>query len=116
MGSSLQLLATLTLLTVRSRQFISKYDSLRRVQLCSAGILVFLWKPGRCFHVSKQEENRPKRPNGVSSWTASQAQLWYYPNQSLKEQNFIMWSCELKIGGGSPLPPGMLDAPYPWCI
>ena len=45
MGSSLQLLATLTLLTVRSRQFISKYDSLRRVQLCSAGILVFLWKP-----------------------------------------------------------------------
>ena len=46
MGSSLQLLATLTPLTVRSRQFISKYDSLRRVQLCSAGILVFLWKPG----------------------------------------------------------------------
>ena len=25
-------------------------------------------------------------------------------NQSLKEQNFIMWSCALKIGGGSPLP------------
>lgn len=55
MGSWLQLRATLT---VRTRQVISKYDSPIRVQLCSAGILVFLWKPGAFMDENKRKTDQ----------------------------------------------------------
>ena len=48
----------LAALTVRTRQVISKYDSPIRVQLCSAGILVFLWKPGAFMDENKRKTDQ----------------------------------------------------------
>ena len=58
-----------------------------------------LFMETRCFHGWKQEENRPKWPNGVSCWTASRLSFGIIQiNQGLEYQNLNV------RGGGSPLP------------